>query len=122
MASNYINTGFVPGASEYANTEDTRHVSTASFTAKSASVKVGTATQRMTSGALTLVKPFGVIACDGECEVGQLNESVKVQINVRYGDLTSLTAMRTEVNRLLDIWQANNLAFGVVPPVDTDLN
>lgn len=120
--SQYINTGFVPGASEYADTTDTRHVTTASFTAKSASVKVGNVSQRMTHGALTLVKPFGVTACGDDCEVGQLNESVKVQINVRYGNSTSLTAMRAEINRLLDIWQAKNLAYGVVPPVDTDLN
>lgn len=122
MAKNYINTGFVPGASDYANTEDPRHVSTATFQAKSANVKVATAVQRMTSTALTIVEPFGVVSCDGECEVGQLNQSIKVQINTKYGDTQSLTSMRAELNRLLDIWQANNLAYGVVPPVDTDLN
>ena len=122
MPKNYINTGFVPGASEYANTEDPRHVATTSFTGKSASVRVGTATQRMTSAALTIVEPFGVVSCDNQCEVGQLNQSIKVQINAKYGDSQAITSMRAELNRLLDIWQANNMAYGVVPPVDTNLN
>lgn len=122
MTTNYINTGFVPGASEYADTSDTKHVASLTLGGKSAVVKVATATQRMTNSSLTLVKPFGVLACDAECEVGQLNESIKVQINVRYGNNDAITAMRAELNRLLDIWQANNMAYGVVPPVDTNLN
>lgn len=122
MAKNYINTGFVPGASEYANTADPRHISTTSFTGKSANVRVGTATQRMTSTALTIVEPFGVVSCDNQCEVGQLNQSIKVQINAKYGDSQAITSMRAELNRLLDIWQAANMAYGVVPPVDTNLN
>lgn len=122
MPKNYINTGFVPGASEYANTENSRHVATTSFTGKSASVRVGTATQRMTSTALTIVEPFGVMSGNGQDEVGQLNQSIKVQINAKYGDSQAITNMRVELNRLLDIWQANNMAYGVVPPVDTNLN
>lgn len=122
MSHTYINTGFVPGHSEYAETTDVRHVHTAVFAAKSSNVKVASATQRMVSTTLTLVQPFGVVACDDACEVGQLNQSIKVQINAKYGDATAITSMRAEINRLLDIWQANNLAFGVVPPVDTNLN
>lgn len=118
----YINTGFVPGHSEYAETSDLKHVKTASFQAKSATVKVSTASQRMVSATLTLVHPFGVVACDDSCEVGQLNQSIKVQINAMYGGATAIASMRAELNRLLDIWAANNLAYGVVPPVDTVLD
>lgn len=122
MPKRYVNTGFVPGHSDYVETSDTRHVSTATFTAKSANVRVSTATQRMVSAGLTVVQPFGVAACDDTREVGQLNESIKLQINAKYGDTTAVTRMRAELNRLLDVWMANNLAYGVVPPVDTSLD
>ena len=122
MTKHYINTGFVPGRSDYTNTSDAVHVGTANFVARRTSVKVGGASQPMVSMGLTVVQPFGVTTYDGSCEVGQLNESIKAQINVRYGDDTAITRMRAEINHLLDIWQAANAAYGVVPPIDTDLN
>jgi len=122
MPRNYINTGFAPGSSDYTDTSDLVHIGTVAFSARNTSVKVGTATQRMSNGTITVVNPFGVTSCDDQCEVGQLNETIKVQINVKYGDNAAITSMRAQINSLLDIWQAKNLAFGVVPPVDTDIN
>lgn len=123
MTKQYINTGFAPGHSDYSEITDVTHVGTVSFATKATNVKVGAATQRMTSVTLSAITPFGVYACDNaSCEVGQLNESIKVQINCKFGSDSSITAMRAELNRLLDIWQANNMAYAVVPPVDTDLS
>ena len=122
MAHTYVNTGFVPGSSNYTAIDDPMHVSTLAFNAKASTVKVNSATQRMVAATLSMVQPFGVTACDDGCEVGQLNQSIKVQINCKYGDANSITAMRAELNRLLDIWQANNLAYGVVPPITSDLD
>ena len=122
MTKNYINTGFVPGRSDYTDTSDAVHVGSATFVARRTAVKVGGASQPMVSLGITVVQPFGVVPCSGTCEVGQLNESIKVQINVRYGDDTAITRMRAEINSMLDTWQAANAAFGVVPPIDTDIN
>lgn len=123
MPKTYVNTGFVPGNSAYADVSNTLHTPTLSFIAKSSSVKVSTATQKMVGATLTYVAPFGLKSCtDGDCEVGQLNASAKITLNFPYGDTVSLDGLVAELNRTLVIWKANNLAFGVVPPVTVDLD
>ena len=122
MPKTYVNTGFVPGASDYVDTSDTIYSTTVGFTAKSTVVKVATATQRMVSESLTIVAPFGVKSCDDSCDVGQLNASAKIHLNFPYGDTRSLENLVTEMNRLLGVWQANNMAFGVVPPLTTNID
>lgn len=123
MAQHYVNTGFVPGNSTYADVSNKIHTPTVDFTAKSTAVKVATATQRMVSESITLVAPFGVRSCEAsDCEVGQLNASAKLTLNYAYGDTQSLQSLVDELNRLLVIWQANNMAYGVVPPVTVSLD
>lgn len=123
MPKTYVNTGFVPGASDYVDTSDTVYSTTVGFTAKSTVVKVATAAQRMVSESLTIVAPFGVKACEeNSCDVGQLNASAKIHLNFPYGDTQSLGNLVTELNRLLAVWQANNMAFGVVPPLTTNID
>ena len=61
-------------------------------------------------------------SCDDSCDVGQLNASAKIHLNFPYGDTRSLEKLVTEMNRLLGAWQANNMAFGVVPPLTTNID
>lgn len=123
MPKNYVNTGFVPGNSSYADVSNVSHTSTVNFTAKATTVKVATATQRMVSDTLTIISPFGVKSCTpGDCEVGQLNASAKIALNFPFGDTESLDGLVSELNRILAIWKANNMAYGVVPPVTAQLN
>lgn len=122
MPKTYVNTGFVPGASDFVDTTDTVYSTTVGFTAKSTVVKVANAAQRMVSESLTIVAPFGVKSCDDSCDVGQLNASAKIHLNFPYGDTQSLGNLVAELNRLLVVWQANNMAFGVVPPLTTSID
>lgn len=124
MPKKYINSGFVPGNSNYVETSDTMHVSTVNFTAKSSLVKLAAgASQRMASESLTLLQPFGIKSCkEGDCEVGSLNASIKMSINHAYGDSAQLNGLVDEAIRLLTIWKANNMAFGVVPPVNVNVD
>lgn len=122
MPKTYVNTGFVPGASDFVDTTDTVYSTTVGFTAKSTVVKVATAAQRMVSESLTIVAPFGVKSCEDSCDVGQLNASAKIHLNFPYGDTQSLGKLVAELNRLLVVWQANNMAFGVVPPLTTNID
>lgn len=122
MVAKYVNTGFVPGSSDYTDVQDPAHPATASFQAKSSTVKVGTASQRMSSVTLTLVSPFGIVDSCSDCEVGQLNATGKLQLNFPYGDTVTADRIVDEITRLLAIWKANNMVFGVVPPINVDID
>lgn len=73
----------------------------------------GGARVKMVSGHLTVNQPFEAGEAGSETV---LNESVKLQWNVRYRG--SLVALRAELNRVLDEAIADhNLTSGLVPPV-----
>lgn len=123
MPKTYINTGFVPGASQFVDTTDTVHPTSLSFVSKTTAVKVGTVSQRMVADTLTVVAPFGITSCEGgECEIGQLNASAKISFNFPYGDTAKMQSVLDELVRVITIWSANNLAYGVVPLPTVNLN
>lgn len=122
MTKSFVLVGFEPDRSEYIDTADTTNSTRITFATKSPTVKVGGSQVRMVNSTITVVEPFSVLDCDNKCVVGTLNDSIKVQVNVKYGDATSITRMRAELNALLDTWQANNMAYGIVPPINTVLN
>lgn len=116
MAKTYIATGFVPGHSTFTEIANVPN-STLAFDTKVTGVKLGEYTEKMTSGTLVLLRPVSVTRiCDEQVTcVGEVNESVKIHFNGRYGDTTGVTAMVTEAKRLLDLWLAANASYGVVP-------
>lgn len=69
----------------------------------------------MTSGSVTLNTPKSVTPAEGVVE-SSVNNSLKISFNIVKGDLTALTALRLEADRLLDAAIADyNLANGLVP-------
>lgn len=123
MTKTYINTGFVPGSSQFVDTTDTVHPTSLSFVSKTTAVKVGTVSQRMVSDTLTVVAPFGITSCEGgECEIGQLNASAKISFNFPYGDIAKMQGVLDELVRAIAIWSVNNMAYGVVPLPTVDFN
>lgn len=68
----------------------------------------------MVAGTVRLVKPSTVVVGDTPVTV---DESVEVRFNVRKGAATSITALNTEVARILGKSLTDyNLAIGLVPP------
>lgn len=123
MAKTYIATGFVPGHSTFTEIANSPE-SSLTFDSKVSNVKLGSYTEKMTSDTLVLVRPVGVTrVCDEQITcIGEVNESVKLHVNARYGDTAAMTAMVVEAKRLCDIWLANNAAYGVVPSGTPSLN
>lgn len=78
----------------------------------------GGAKSPMVSGSLTVNIPTSVTV---DQAVTVLNESLKIQWNFSRGTTASLTALRAEMNRVLDKAIADyNLTMGLVPPVYAD--
>lgn len=86
------------------------------FTAKRTSLPIGGGVRVNTASAgLTLNSQVNV-ASEGEIPT-LVGNSVKVTFNIKSGDAAALTALRAEVNRVLDVALAQyNLGQGLVPP------
>lgn len=68
----------------------------------------------MVAGVVRVVSPVNVTQGD---LVATVDESVEIRFNVRKGSTTGLTALHTEVARVLGLATAGyNLALGLVPP------
>lgn len=115
----YQNTGFENQKSIFSDVQSNpvgANVVTFVNATKNAPV-AGGARVRMVSGSVSFVSPF-LAGEEGSGTV--LHESVKLQWNFRYQNATTLTALRSEMNRVLDKAIAHaNLTSGLVPPVST---
>lgn len=113
----YQNVGFEPNRSSYVDVSNVAGPNTVAFTNKSVAVPTSVGATKMVSGAITVTQPFEV-DCSEQCNGATLNESVKVQWNIRYANLARLTALRAEVNRVLDAAITDyHICEGLVPPV-----
>lgn len=75
----------------------------------------------MVNGTLRLAVPSAITPCDTNACSGEVIESVSIQFNVKAGNVSALTTLRTELNRVLDAAISGyNLADGIVPPATAD--
>lgn len=119
MSKSYINTGFKPGRSDYADTDiPDGLINSMAFANKSVVVKTQQGDVRMVTGNVSLSAPFVVSCGDDNCFSTQLTEMVKLSWNIRNGDEGStLASLRDEVNRIFDLAIAEYGALkGLNPP------
>lgn len=114
----YFNNGFAPDKSSFVDVDsNVGQVNSLVFTNKSTNVVTSVGQTKMVSGHISLTVPFKV-SCSEECQDITLNESLRVQWNMRYDSTEALSALRAEVNRVLDEAIASyGLQKGLVPPV-----
>lgn len=95
---------------------DAQHQTEASFTSRDVRAKIGSSVIPMVSGGLTLRKQSDAESCGQDCPVTVV-ESCSFQFSVKQG-AASLSALRTELNRLFDEAVVEyHLTDGLVPPV-----
>lgn len=112
----YVNIGLTAGKSEFAGVRSDGAVDNLNFVSKAAIVNTQQGSVRMCAGHVSLTKPF-TVDCGDTCTAAFLNESIKVQWNVKYADEASFAALETEVLRVLaDARAEYNLLNGIVPP------
>lgn len=93
------------------------YLDTITVKTKRSDVRLGNSSVAMVSLSALFTDPFAVAECGSACPVGVLNETARVELNVRRGDTGRITALRAEVNRVLDTWITEfHAASGVLPP------
>lgn len=93
------------------------YLSTITVKTKRSDVRLGSSSVAMVSLSALFTDPLVVTECGSVCPVGVLNETARVELNVRRGDVAKITALRAEVNRVLDTWITEfHAASGVLPP------
>lgn len=114
--SKYVNTGVMAGKSDFAGVREDDLVDTLTFTSRSNTVATQQGSVKMTSGHVSITSPFKVV-CGETCQTSYLNESIRIQWNVKYADVNALAALRAEALRVLDqAVEEFALLNGLVPP------
>lgn len=116
MSYSYQNVSAENGRSKFIRIKPDGTLDELYFTAKRTSLPIGGGSRVNTASAgLTLNSQVNVAPVG---EIPQLvGNSVKVTFNILSGDSAALTALRTEINRVLDAAIAQyNLGQGLVPP------
>lgn len=99
------------------------YLNTITLKAKRSDVRIGASTVAMVSLSALLTEPHVVAECDSVCPVGTLNETARVEVNVRRGNATQIAALRDEVNRVLDAWITDfHATSGVLPPASASFD
>lgn len=112
----YINTNRSQTSASFVQVEPTFGGQDAHINVTNTRPKIGGTTLNMVKGAVRLVKPTPVDVCQDSCGVS-VNSQVELRFNAVRGDVTTVKAMRTEVNRLFDALVADfHVVDGVVPP------
>lgn len=116
----YYNTSFAAGKSSFTDVDNQSTkglANVAVFQSKAANVNTSNGVARMAAGEVSYTQPFLVPGQEGSQGV-PLNEFIALRFNVRYGNAAAFTALRAEVNRLLDDAASSHaLLSGIVPPV-----
>lgn len=116
----YQNVSFGPGLSRFADPVSQME---AQFTAKTSKVKLPSAavTQVVTQDLLVSVPKTITSECS-PCATDVVNNSIRVKVTFIRDDAAAITALRTEMNRLLDLAISSaNFTAGFVPPVSSTL-
>lgn len=117
----YINTTRDKTTSDFARVNPSVDGSTLHFLVKTARPMIAGTSVPMVNGTLRLAMPSAVTPCDSNACSGEVIEAVSLQFNVKAGNVDSLTALRTELNRVFDAAISGyNLADGIVPPATAD--
>lgn len=115
----YINVTRDNRNSDYTLVEPTVSGQLLHFGAQSVEPKLGGVAVPMTKVNVRVDVPTTTTSCGVECPV-PVNESIAISLNVLRGG-ESITALRAEVDRCLDIALAQySLAYGIVPPATAD--
>lgn len=113
----YQNVGFETNKSSFVDVSNVAGPNTVSFSNKSVGVPTSVGVTKMVSGHVVLTVPFEV-DCSEQCNGATLNESLRLQWNIRQADIAQLAALRTELNRVLDQAITDyHIGSGLVPPV-----
>lgn len=117
----YINTTRDKTTSDFARVQPSVDGATLHFLVKTARPMIVGTSVPMVNGTLRLAAPAPVASCDSNACSGEVTESVSIQFNIKAGNVSTLTALRTELNRVLDAAISGyNLADGIVPPATAD--
>lgn len=112
----YVNTGLTAGKSDFAGVREDDLVDTLTITSRANVVSTQQGSVKMAAGHVSLTSPFKV-ECGESCQTSYLNESIRIQWNVKYANADALAALKTEVLRVLDIVVTEySVLNGLVPP------
>lgn len=111
----YINTLRDRTSAEYVQTSPSVDGSVLTFTPRQVTPTVNGTPVKMVKASIRLARPKTVSVCESDCGV-EITSAVELSFNIQSGDTETLSALRAELDRVVDAAIADfQLAYGLVP-------